>query len=170
MIKFAAHENYICRNYAHRNSAYTLIELLVGITIMALIFSIGFVSYRDFSRKQALTGVTKGLISDLRLIQQKALAGEKIGSCTTLNGYKINISSSSYSLYASCASDILLKTVDLTVNEVTLTLTPPIPTNTITFKVLGQGTDLTSEETIRITNSKINKTSTVVVGIGGDVQ
>ena len=120
---------------SYRNCAYTLIELLVGISIISIVFSVGFASYRDFSRRQALSGVTKALISDLRLIQQKALAGEKIGSCTTLDGYKINISSASYSLYADCASDILLKTVDLTANEVALTTSPV--TSSITFKVLG---------------------------------
>ena len=60
---------------------YTLIELLVGISIIAIIFGVGFVSYREFSRRQSLTGVTKQLVGDLRLAQQLALTGQnqKVG-------------------------------------------------------------------------------------------
>jgi len=154
------------KDTASNNYAYTLIELLIGISIISIIFSIGFASYRDFSRRQALTGVTKKIVSDLRTLQQKALAGEKPTDCTTLDGYKINISSGSYSLYADCSSDIFLDTVDLTEDGVTLTSTP---VNTITFKVLGQGTNLTSVETITITNTKIDKSTVITVGIGGDI-
>jgi prepilin-type N-terminal cleavage/methylation domain-containing protein len=156
------------KDAASKNNAYTLIELLIGISIISIIFSVGFASYRDFSRRQALTGVTKKIVSDLRTLQQKALAGEKPAGCTTLDGYKVNISSDSYSLYADCSSDILIKTVDLIEDGATLTSTAT--NNTITFKVLGQGTNLTSAVTITIYSSKIDKSSQVSIGIGGDIQ
>ena len=39
------------------NAAYTLIEILVALTIVGLIFGIGYVNFRDFARRQALAGI-----------------------------------------------------------------------------------------------------------------
>ena len=158
-------------NVAYKNYAYTLIELLIGISIISIIFSVGFASYRDFSRRQALIGVTKAIVSDLRLLQQKSLAGEKPDSCTTLSGYQMDITSSTvYNFQAVCSTGAILnyvtiKTVDLAENDVTISST----SDPIIFKILGQGTNLTSDAIITIFNSKIDKTSIVNVGIGGDV-
>src|SRR3990167_10524628 len=60
--------------------AYTLIELLVGLTIVGLLFGFGFVSFRDFSRRQAIEGAAKKVQGDLRLAQSLALAGKKPNS------------------------------------------------------------------------------------------
>ena len=59
------------------NSAYTLIEILVGLTIVGLLFGFGFVSFRDFSRRQTLAGSAKKVQGDLRLTQESALSGKK---------------------------------------------------------------------------------------------
>lgn len=155
------------KDSASKNHAYTLIELLIGISIISIIFSVGFASYRDFSRRQALTGVTKAIVSDLRLIQQKSLSGEKPDSCTTLLGYQMDITSlTSYDLVAVCLTNVVVKTVDLTEDEVTISSS----VDPVQFKVLGQGTNLTSEAVITMTNSKMGKSSEVLVGIGGDIK
>jgi prepilin-type N-terminal cleavage/methylation domain len=41
--------------------AYTLIEVLVVLSIIGVLFGIGYVSYRDFSRRQELAGVAKNI-------------------------------------------------------------------------------------------------------------
>jgi len=134
---------------------------------MSIIFSVGFASYRDFSRRQALTGVTKSIISDLRLLQQKALSGEKPDLCTVLSGYQIDITSTTtYNLQAVCSTNITIKTIDLAVDEVTISSS----FDPIKFKVLGQGTNLTTDAVITITNSKIGNSSVINVGIGGDIR
>ena len=66
---------------------------------------------------------------------------------------------------ADCSTNVVVKTVDLTEAGVTISSN----TDPIIFKVLGQGTNLTSEATITITSSKMSKSSRVMVGIGGDV-
>ena len=149
---------------------YTLIELLVGLSIIAIIFSVGLAGYREFSRRQALTGVSKQLKADLRLAQQLALTGQKPEdvSCNTLDGYIFSrVSASSYRLLADCAgiaTPYVYKEVDLG-TDITLT-----STNTnFTFKVLGQGTDLTAINTITLTHTSGNQNS-MVIGIGGDVR
>lgn len=154
------------KDAASKNRAYTLIELLIGISIISIIFSVGFASYRDFSRRQALTGVTKAMVSDLRLIQQKSLSGEKPDTCTTLSGYQMKrTSATAYDLQAVCSTNITVKTVDLAEDGVTISFSA----DPIIFKVLGQGTNLTAIATITLTNTNMNKSSHVYVGIGGDV-
>lgn len=160
-------------NTAKRFNGYTLVELLIGITIVSIIFGVGLAGYRDFSRRQALTGVSKQLKGDLRLIQQLALTGQKPEgvSCDTLNSYTFSrTSSSTYDLIANCksstgvASSPIFKTVDLG-TSVTFTSTNA----TIAFKVLGQGTDLSATNTITLTHTSGNQV-VMTVGIGGDVK
>ncbi|MEK7472953.1 MAG: prepilin-type N-terminal cleavage/methylation domain-containing protein [Patescibacteria group bacterium] len=146
---------------------YTLIELLVGISIIAIIFGVGFVSYREFSRRQSLTGVTKQLVGDLRLAQQLALTGQKpeSGLCTTLIGYTVSrTSTTTYDLIANCSNaNYIIKTINMPVNTT-------ISAGSVTFKVLGQGTNLTSPLTYTVTNTSASTSGIVTIGIGGDIK
>lgn len=158
---------------ANSFKGYTLIELLVGITIVSVIFGVGLAGYRDFSRRQALTGVTKQIKADLRVIQQLAITGQKPDgvSCETLNSYTfLRTSSSTYDLVANCvsgagvASSPVYKSVDLG-TDITFTSTNP----SFLFKVLGQGTNLVADNTITITHVSGTQ-STIVIGVGGDIR
>lgn len=152
------------------SNGYTLVELLVGLSIITITFSIGLVGYREFSRRQALTGISKQLKADLRLMQQLALTGQKPDdvSCNTLDGYLFSrVDSSTYRILIDCAgiaTPYVYKEVDLG-SDISLTST----NSTITFKVLGQGTDLNDDNTITLTHTSGNQ-NTVVVGVGGDVK
>lgn len=152
-----------------QRSGYTLIEILVVLSISVLVLTIGIPGYRDFSKRQSLTSVSKQMMSDLRLIQQNALTGQKPSgaTCTVLQGYKFTrVSASSYQLIASCSNgDIVVKTVSLATN-ITFTAT----TATTLFKVLGQGTNLSADNTLVITNSGTSTTSQIIIGVGGTVQ
>ena len=53
---------------------YTLIEILVGLAIIGLLFSFGFVSFRDYSRRQTLAGAVKEVQGD-----EPAYAGRRVG-------------------------------------------------------------------------------------------
>jgi prepilin-type N-terminal cleavage/methylation domain-containing protein len=153
---------------------YTLIELLVGLSIIGIIFSVGLAGYREFSRRQALTGVSKQLKADLRLAQQLALTGQKPDgvACDTLTGYTFNVSvsTSSYSISANCTSTLNIKTSP-EIKNVSLGTDIQIVSTTAAFqfKGLGQGTNLTSSNTITLTHISGN-TSLILVGIGGDVK
>ncbi len=159
--------------YFRINNGYTLIELLVGLSIVSIIFSVGFAGYRDFSRRQALTGVSKQLKSDLRLAQQLALTGQKPDgvACDTLNGYTFNrINSNEYSLVANCTNGGVTltspeyKRVDLG-DDITLTAT----VSSFQFKSLGQGTNLSAANTLTLTHISGN-VSVLNVGVGGDIK
>lgn len=128
-------------------SAYTLIEILVGLTIIGLLFAFGYVSFREYSRRQAFASVVRGLKADLRLAQEKALSGEKpddvrCNAPNVLTGYNFRVTSTfTYSLEAVCTggAPIVVKSVDVLSAGVGIAAPSHNP---ILFKVLGQGTDI----------------------------
>lgn len=159
-----------------KKNGYTLIEILVGLTIIGLLFSFGFVSFRDFSRRQALKGVSSSLQGDLRLAQSYAIAGQKPDSVLcdspdTLSGYYLRIvSSSEYRIEANCSGGtVIIKTHDLPDGVIISTPNP----NPILFKILGQGTNILSNQDpviITLTQSGTNTTTTVTITGGGEIK
>src|SRR4030042_4247797 len=59
---------------------FTLIEILVAVTIILLLTSIGVASYNRFNDKRKVEKITKELETNLRYIQGKATSNEK--DCT----------------------------------------------------------------------------------------
>lgn len=162
----------IKKNKPASSQGYTLVELIIGIVIISIVFTIGYAGYRQFSRRQALTGVSQTLIADLRVAQQLALTGQKpLGAtCLKLRGYTFTrVSSSNYKIYATCDNNGSTvnhetKSVDLATG-VGLTAT----TNSILFKVLGQGTDLLGSNVLRLTHTGSTSAAQITVGTGGNV-
>lgn len=154
----------------HLPKGYTLIELLVTLSIFAIVFTVGYASFRQFSLRQQIVSASKSVLSDLRLIQQKAATGEKPegSTCTTLNGYAfVYVSTTSYELRADCSNNanVLVKAVTLPTG-----ITFSVSTNRTLFKVLGQGTNLASSNTVTLTQTVGGNSATVVIGTGGDIQ
>ncbi|MFZ3301750.1 MAG: prepilin-type N-terminal cleavage/methylation domain-containing protein [Microgenomates group bacterium] len=155
---------------ANNFKGYTLVELLIGITIVSIVFGVGLAGYREFSRRQALTGVSKQLKADLRLAQQLALTGQKPDSvsCDTLDGYIFSrVDAYTYRLSADCAgiaTPYVYKEVNLG-SDITISSTNA----SFMFKVLGQGTDLVASNTLTLTHTSGNQ-NIMVVGVGGDVR
>lgn len=160
-----------------REAGYTLIEILVAITIASLLFGIGYVSFREFSRRQALAATSRSLKGDLRLTQELALSGKKPTSgCNTLDGYNFRVSApSSYTIGAVCGvnncsnnSNFCLKTVTLA-SGVTIN-TPSV--NPILFKVLAQGTNIGagSSTTITLTQGGTGSVVNVMVSASGEIK
>lgn len=63
-----------------RLPGYTLIEVLVTVSIIAILTGSSLVGYNRFQGRQGLKSAGEQLVSDLRLTQQKALSGEKPSS------------------------------------------------------------------------------------------
>ena len=70
---------------------FTLIELLVVVVTMALLFSVGYANYRSFQKRQRVGAVTREIKAQLRLLQEKSIAGVKPTTdpavCSTLDGW-----------------------------------------------------------------------------------
>jgi len=146
---------------------YTLIELLITLTIIGLLFGFGFVNFRDYSRRQHLASVATGVKGDLRLAQERALSREMPEGCTGLTSYDFEIAANSYQILAHCASQVLVKSVDLPVD-----ITASTTLGTISFKVLGNGTNIPagSEAKVTLTQADGGLTITVTVTPGGEIK
>ncbi len=74
-----------CQKSDHRDNnqyfivkGFTYVELLVAMSVMLLLFGVGFANYRDFQRRQQVESAARTVLSDLRLAQESALSGRKI--------------------------------------------------------------------------------------------
>lgn len=155
---------------------FTLIEVLVSLTVIGLLFGFGFVSFRDFSRRQQLEGTARSLKGELRLAQSKASAGEKpnnlkCNGLNTLSSYSFRIiNSTSYKIAANCLGG----SVDILDSPKSLPdgifMSPAA--GGVSFKVLGQGTDIVSGGSFVITLSQAGtaNTSLVTITAGGEIK
>ncbi|MBI3443674.1 prepilin-type N-terminal cleavage/methylation domain-containing protein [Candidatus Woesebacteria bacterium] len=159
-------------------SAYTLLEILVVLGILALVFGVGLASFREFSRRQALENVVRQLKGDLRLTQELALSGKKpAAGCPVLDGYRfiVNTGSVSYQINAVCTSPLTVinppeKSVSLSSRGISgMVVTGANP---FLFKVIGEGTDITSGTSVVITLSQANTNNQALVTVtsGGEIR
>lgn len=157
---------------------YTLIEILVGLTIIGILFSVGFVSFRDFSRRQALSGTGKNLQGDLRLAQEMAIAGQKpdaavcAGPSYTITGIYFRVlSDQNYVLEALCTGSVNTVEIKNVTLPTDISMTPPVP-NPILFKVLGSGTNIDEGAEGVVTLSQVGTTNTMTVTVtaGGEIK
>lgn len=160
---------------------FTLIELLIVIMIMALIFGLGFANYRDFQRRQVLEAAVRLVIGDLRFAQEQAISGrvrndtpDNVCEPLPLWGYYFRrdpaLPTTTYLIEANCPGAVCPGTgctVEVKRENVQAKFTnvsifsmavpigaggDPAPANTIRFKTLGQGTNISraSPATIRL--------------------
>jgi len=153
-------------------AGFTLIELLVTISLVAFLFTIGFTSYLDFSRRQTVYQAARQIVEDLRLAQSLAANNQKpSGSCGVLNGYTFRF-------------DVFDKTkyyVDVDCSNPTYNNNPvkegSLPSGltlsgftTVTFKVLRQTLDCHSTSPCQLTVQDASGHQKIIdVGTGGTI-
>ena len=153
-----------------KRSAFTLIEILIAISITGILLGLGFAGFRQYSQRQVLFAAARDVKSDLRSLQQKALSGEKPAACAgkILEGYRFDIVSggTQYKMLARCQLDVEINLQNL--DGFTIS-----PTGTqILFKVLGQGTNILSgtSSTIRLTQTGTTKYIELTVSAEGSIK
>ncbi|MBU0570047.1 prepilin-type N-terminal cleavage/methylation domain-containing protein [Patescibacteria group bacterium] len=160
------------RKKSYSKKGFSLVELLTVISIMAVLFGLGYANYRDFQRRQHLESAVRMVKADLRLAQEMALAGRKPAGCDLLNGYEfqlMNITGSygdQYGIDALCDNNSYdYKTVILPENVGIRTFDSG---NDFYFKVLGQGIDRTSNVTLtfRFSGSGVANRSIIITPVG----
>lgn len=156
---------------------YTLVEILVALTVIGLLFSFGFVSFRDFSRRQAVSDAAKSIQGDLRLAQGDALTGQKPDNVNcnlpnTLDSYSFDVlSNTEYRIEANCVgAPVVVKDVDMQ-PDITIAIQAPV-LNPLKFKILGQGTNIGSGLTWVLTLSQTGtgNTTNVTVTSAGEIK
>ncbi len=150
---------------------FTLIELVVAFSIMAVLSTIGIASFVNYSRAQTLQQATNGLITTLNTAKAKSLVQVKPDACIgTLGGYSVILTkaNNSYKLQAICSGG----SVDIP---------PPTPlppgvsfsssmlsTTTITFSVL---TGAVVSGNIILDGSQLGLPSkTITIDSGGNIK
>lgn len=83
---------------------FTLIELIVAITIMMMLLGSGIISYLQFNDRQSVLSAGEELTSLLRVAQTRARVGDRPSGCDQLLAYYVRASfeSSTVSLVAEC--------------------------------------------------------------------
>lgn len=164
-----------------RVKGFTLIEILVAITVIGILSGVGIASYQNYNRRQILSQTAQDLANTLRFAQDKALSGEKDcasaycgggdGACDGINdknlrGWYVVISQNQYEIYGYCG-DIKFssKTTDLSARKITLS---PFP-NEFLFKPLGSGVSNTGGWTVTLRNVS-NNTVVVSVTVTGEIK
>lgn len=152
--------------------AYTLIEVLVVLTIIGILFGFGYISFRDFARRQALSGAAKQLQVDARLAQSESLGGKKPSICTeNLDSISFRVSDGGYQVEADCgALHPIIGGPTVFPSDISVSALPS--PNPIRFKVLGQGTNIDSGGTAQITlrQNSTGNTASITITAGGEIQ
>ena len=137
-----------------RIQGFTLIELMITVSIMLVLFGLTLASYTSYSDKQRIRQTSVTLKADLHLARTNAMSGKKPITCTGLQevfeGYKVTFYVTSYSIVPQCrtGNDVIDKTeekVDVFFpSGVTLTMTGHSLPFSYTYYPLTKGTSLTA--------------------------
>lgn len=95
----------------HKSAGFTLIELMVVLSVTAVLSVLGIVGFRAYSESQILQSSANDLLSTLNLARSRALSQVKTGDqCSSadnvLASYKVIITPSNYSLTVNCGSGL----------------------------------------------------------------
>ncbi len=118
MIKYLSKRNV---KFQKNLFAFTLIEMMVAVTVMGIITAVGVARYRQFNEKQKVVVAGKEVMTLLRDTQKKAKSGDRPMECNdpyrVLDGYKmrVTVATSQVDIIAMCRGlDVITKTVLLT--------------------------------------------------------
>jgi len=97
------------RKLKHDSRGFTVIELLVSVSIIALVTVVYIADYRSADRQAALSMAAQKLASDIRQVQNYSLGSKEFGGLLPPGGWGINIDRTadehSYNLFVDMDSD-----------------------------------------------------------------
>ena len=175
LLNFKFISSRFIKNYYQNQGGYTLIEILTVLTIIGMLFGVGYANFRGFSQRQVVLDTNRTIQGDLRLAQQMALSGQlpddpKCTTPNTLNGYDFKVySTTEYKIEANCTGGVVTSKDVFSSSGILFSAPSPNP---ITFKILGNGTNIVSSSNaaIVITQTGTTNKSTVTVSSGGGIQ
>jgi prepilin-type N-terminal cleavage/methylation domain-containing protein len=86
-----------------RRSGFTLIEIIVSVTILLVLSGLFIANYNGFNNSQTVRQASLDLISNLQAARTSAAAGVKPSGCDTLVGYIVNFpTGTTYTAQALC--------------------------------------------------------------------
>lgn len=98
-------------NFRGKKNGFTLLELMISVTIMMLMVGLGLASFITFNERQQLTGAAKELQEFFRSAQTRARTGDIPEGCGAFSGYNVQmaIDSSSAQMFAICSNGNVLR-------------------------------------------------------------
>lgn len=143
---------FVRRKKSMRNeNGFTLVELLIVVTIAVTISSVGLAGYNGFNRRERLKQTASTLKNSLRFAQAKSFSAEKPDTgCTTFVGMRMTFTVSSYSVWHTCNPEGLVGAAQTTSFASGIAFSP-VPSD-FTFRTLTRDTTLTADAGIALTN------------------
>lgn len=145
-----------------RIKGFTLVEILVSISIMTVLFALGVTRYREFSRRQGLVNEVKNIISTITKTQNLASSGYKPTGCTgELLGIRyVMDTNNTYTIRAQCSvgSPIIEGPLPYGAN---FDVNPAVAS--ILFFPVGQGTNLSADTVIEVVNLIDSRSAEITV-------
>ncbi len=124
-------------------AGFTLLEMLVTVTIMLIITGGGIAGYIQFNERQTLRSTAKTIQTILRTAQKRAQVGDKPTGCEKLLAYGVQLSSSSSDLvlYAYCENSGTSTSVNVPIDESIPSKIAVSSDHNIRFRVLHGGVE-----------------------------
>lgn len=156
-----AHLIQLITRKSEKKSGFTLLELLISVTIMMLLVGMGVASFITFNERQQLVGAAKELQEFFRSAQTRSRTGDVPVGCGTFSGYNIQmaIDNPSVQMYAVCSNGNVLR------SEKTLTggARPTVAIN-MTFLSLKGGVNNASSVVLRLPSGSLTYSFRVTEG------
>lgn len=158
-----------------KNSAYSLIEIIVVISIILLFTGMGLASYGSFNDQRQVDAESKKLLSLLESARNKAMNSDldvqSLSACD-LKGYRLHINSTTkkYSLYIKCNTNDQTALVSETEvkSNVTIQTTPMTPID-VDFAVASGSSETCQNAGCSITlkNDKVDRCRVIEIKESG---
>lgn len=142
-------------------AGFTLVELLIAISILMTLLGAGLASFNSFNRRERLKQAALTLKSTLRLAQIKSISVEKPASgCTDFVGMRMRFTLNSYTMVHECSPEGVVGSGDTVTFSAGITFSP-IPsdftfmtrTNTINSDAEADITVINGSESYHLTVS-----------------
>ena len=159
-----------------KKNGFSLIELLVVISIIGVVFTAGIVSFVSYGRKQAVNSATLDVVTNLNIAKSQARNQVKPSECNNniFQGYQVYIDdSNTYVLSAMCGgSSYATKTYKISPDSAKkITFSPPSLAKTFLFRPLSGvvAFNTTSGNQSTIVVSGYGQTRTITIYDNGNI-
>lgn len=116
---------------------FTLIELIVSVTIISILIASGLSAYSKAQQRQLTLAATDSLISNLENIRKNALIGNRPGCTGVFQGYLVTTTNNTGKLTSTAVCTTSSSSITITIPNLTF-----VSTQSFTFKPLTGGSSL----------------------------
>lgn len=157
--------------------SFTLIELIVVISIIMVSFGLSLARYNEYSSQLKLKNEARKLVDVLELSKKKALSVDLLVTpnvtpptyCNNFTGYQVSLYNGSYSINYCCNSDCSTKINNYNLSSKLSIVSPLIFPANFDFPPLMKGFSLT-DSSIKLKNSTINKCVIISISAVGTIE